>query len=90
MHSKLTCIVALSLALGTAVNNASALVVDDFQEWTQRIQLATLGGLEITSTGHARFTARVDHDVTDVIIHPGGLLETLDTYKLPDNRHDLP
>jgi hypothetical protein len=42
--------------------------------------------LEITSTGHARFTARVDHDATDVIIHPGGILETLDTYKLPDGR----
>ncbi|MHC4489800.1 MAG: hypothetical protein ACYSW7_11615, partial [Planctomycetota bacterium] len=53
-------------------------------------QLADIGGLEITSTGHAKFTARVDHDVTDVIIHPGGILETLDTYKLPDNRHSEP
>jgi hypothetical protein len=46
--------------------------------------------LEITSTGHAKFTARVDHDVTDVIIHPGGILETLNEYKLPDNRHSEP
>ena len=72
--------------LGVAVNHASALVVDGFQEWTQRTQLADLGGLEIMSTGHARFTARVDHDATDLIIHPGGILETLDTYKLPDGR----
>jgi len=86
MNSKLTRILALFLFLGAAVNPALALVLDGFQEWTARTQLADLGGLEITSTGHARFTARVDHDATDLIIHPGGILETLDTYKLPDGR----
>jgi hypothetical protein len=85
----LICLVFFVLVFGLACN-ASALVVSGFQEWNQRIQLADLGGLEITSTGHAKFTARVDHDVTDVIIHPGGILETLDTYKLPDNRHSEP
>ncbi|UCD52586.1 MAG: discoidin domain-containing protein, partial [Phycisphaerales bacterium] len=68
-----------------AFEEASAVIVNDFQEWDQRIQLASIGGLEITATGHARFTARVDQDATDVIIHPGGVLETLDTYKLPDS-----
>jgi hypothetical protein len=86
MYSKLTRILALSLVLGAIVNPASALVVDGLQEWTQRTQIADLDGLEITSTGHARFTARVDHDATDVIIHPGGVLETLTDYKLPDGR----
>jgi len=85
MCRKLTCLVFFVAVLGLA-HSASALVVSGFQEWTQRTDLADLGGLEITSTGHARFTARVDHDATDLIIHPGGLLETLDTYKLPDGR----
>jgi len=79
-----TCLVSLVLLLGLACD-ASALVVGGFQEWNQRIQLASLGGLEITSTGHAKFSARVDQDAVDVIIHPGGILETLDTYKLPDS-----
>ncbi|MHC4243203.1 MAG: discoidin domain-containing protein [Planctomycetota bacterium] len=89
MSVKSTCLISFVLVLAL-VNSASALVVSSFQEWNQRTQLADLGGLEITSTGHARFTARVDHDVTDVIIHPGGILETLDEYKLPDNRHSEP
>jgi len=89
MSAKSTCLISFILVLAL-VNSASALVVNGFQEWNQRTQLADLGGLEITSTGHARFTARVDHDVTDVIIHPGGILETLDEYKLPDNRHSEP
>jgi len=85
VRKKLIYSVFFALVFGLACN-ASALVVNNFQEWNQRTQLADLEGLEITSTGHARFTARVDHDVTDVIIHPGGILETLDTYKLPDGR----
>jgi len=64
---------------------ASALVVDGYQEWTDRTQLADIGGLEITGTGHAKFTARVDQDAVDVTIAPGGILENLDTYKLPDD-----
>jgi hypothetical protein len=71
--------------LGLA-SSASALVVSGFQEWTQRTDLDDLEGLEITSTGHARFTDRVDHDATDLIIHPGGLMETLGEYKMPDGR----
>ena len=89
MSVKSTCLISFVLVL-VFVSSASALVVSGFQEWNQRTQLADLEGLEITSTGHARFTARVDHDVTDVIIHPGGILETLDEYKLPDNRHSEP
>ena len=85
MRRRLICLVFFVAVVGLA-RSASALVVNNFQEWNQRTQLADLGGLEITSTGHARFTARVDHDATDVIIHPGGILETLDTYKLPDGR----
>jgi hypothetical protein len=53
------------VVLGLA-RSASALVVSGFQEWNQRTQLADLGGLEITSAGYARFTARVDQDATDV------------------------
>ena len=85
MRKRLIDLVFLALVFGLACD-ASALVANNFQEWNQRTQLADLGGLEITSTGHARFAARVDHDATDVIIHPGGTLETLDTYKLPDGR----
>ncbi|MHC4354020.1 MAG: hypothetical protein ACYS0H_15025, partial [Planctomycetota bacterium] len=85
MCRRLTCLAFFVLVVGLA-SSASALVLSNFREWNQRTQLADLGGLEITSTGHARFTARVDHDATDVIIHPGGVLETLDTYKLPDGR----
>ncbi|MHC4532539.1 MAG: hypothetical protein ACYS6K_01170, partial [Planctomycetota bacterium] len=65
MSVKSTCLISFVVVLAL-VNSASALVVSGFQEWNQRTQLADLGGLEITSTGHARFTARVDHDVTDV------------------------
>ena len=83
MCKKLTYLVSFILLAGLS-SSASALVVNNFQEWNQRTQLADIGGLEITSTGHAKFTARVDHDATDVIIHPGGILETLDTYKLPE------
>ncbi|MHC4633520.1 MAG: hypothetical protein ACYS9C_19915 [Planctomycetota bacterium] len=54
----LICLVFFVLVFGLACN-ASALVVSGFQEWNQRIQLADIGGLEITSTGHAKFTARV-------------------------------
>jgi hypothetical protein len=85
MLKKTIHLVVFVLVCVSAADEASALVLDGFQEWTQRTQLADLGGLEITSTGHARFTARVDQDATDVIIHPGGVLETLDTYKLPDS-----
>jgi hypothetical protein len=85
MRKRLICWVCFASVFGLTCD-ALALVVNNFQEWNQRTQLADLGGLEITSTGHAKFTARVDHDATDVIIHPGGILETLDTYKLPDGR----
>jgi len=64
---------------------ASALVVSDTQTWNERIQLNSLGGLEITETGHAIFNGRVDHDGVDVTIAAGGILETNDTYKLPDD-----
>ncbi len=83
MRKKSICLVSFVLVAGLS-SSASALVVDGFQQWNQRIQIASLGGLEITSTGHAKFSARVDQDATDVTIHPGGILETLDTYKLPD------
>jgi hypothetical protein len=89
MRKRVIQLVVVALVFGLACD-ASALVLSNFREWGQRTQLADLGGLEITSTGHARFTARVDHDVTDVIIHQGGILETLDTYKLPDNQHSEP
>ena len=89
MRKRLIDLLFLALVFGLACD-ASALVVNNFQECNQRTQLADLGGLEITSSGHARFTARVDHDVADVIINPGGILETLDTYKLPDNQHSEP
>ncbi|MHC4298512.1 MAG: discoidin domain-containing protein [Planctomycetota bacterium] len=85
MRRRLVDWLCIALVFGLTCD-ASALVVDNFREWNQRTDLANIGGLEITSTGHARFTARVDHDATDVIIHPGGILETLDTYKLPDGR----
>ncbi len=85
MRKRLIDLVFVALVFGLACD-ASALVVNNFQEWNQRTDLANIGGLEITSSGHAKFTARVDHDATDVIIHPGGILETLDTYKLPDGR----
>lgn len=83
MLQRLACILVV---LGLA-SSASALVVDTFMQWTDEIQLADLEppGLEITSTGHAQFTARVDHDGVDVSIAPGGILETQDTYKLPDD-----
>ena len=83
MCKKLCFFIPVLALLGMA-NSASAVVVDGYQEWTERTQLANLGGLEITSTGHAKFTARVDHDAVDVTIAAGGILETLDTYKLPD------
>ncbi|MHC4501117.1 MAG: discoidin domain-containing protein [Planctomycetota bacterium] len=85
MRRRMIHLVFFVVVLGLA-RSASALVVSGFQEWNQRTQLADLGGLEITSAGYARFTARVDQDATDVIIHAGGVLETLDTYKLPDGR----
>ncbi|MHC4520709.1 MAG: hypothetical protein ACYTAS_19125, partial [Planctomycetota bacterium] len=84
MRKRLIYWVFFALVFGLPCN-VWALVVDDFQQWDQRIQLASIGGLEITSAGHARFAARVDQDATDVIIHTGGVLETLDTYKLPDS-----
>jgi len=77
-------LVSIVVLLGM-VKPASAVVVDGYQEWTERIQLADIGGLEITSTGHAKFTARVDQDAVDVTIAEGGILENLDTYKLPDD-----
>ena len=67
------------------VGSASAEVVDGFKEWNSQIQLNTIGGLQITGTGHAKFTARVDHDMCDVTIAAGGILETNDTYKLPND-----
>jgi hypothetical protein len=69
----------LVLALASS---ASALLVDGYQESNERMQIFELGGLEITSTGHAVFNTRVDHDECDVIIHAGGILTTNDTYKL--------
>ena len=77
-------LVSIVIVLGLA-GSASALVVSDTQTWDERTQLGDLGGLEITATGHAIFNARTDHDECDVIIHAGGILETNDTYKHPDD-----
>ena len=81
MYKKLIVFVLVMALAGSA----SALVVPDTQTWDERIQLNTLGGLEITETGHAIFNARVDHDDCTVTIAAGGILETNDTYKLPDD-----
>ena len=57
--------------------------------WTVRTQIADDlegGFLEIQGPdGYAHFTARVDQDAADVTIGEGGILETNDTYKLPDD-----
>jgi len=79
------CLFILIVTFPGLVRCASAVVVDGYQEWNDRTQLADLGGLQITATGHAKFTNRVDHDGVDVTIAAGGILETNDTYKLPDN-----
>ncbi len=84
MCGKLVSYMAFVLLLAL-VGTASAEVVDGQQEWNDLTQICDMGGLQITATGHAIFNDRVDHDGCDVTIEAGGILETNDTYKLPDH-----
>jgi len=82
-------ILLTSLVFVLALTSSTwALVVTDYQVWTVRTQIADDlegGFLEIQGPdGYAHFTARVDQDAADVTIGEGGILETNDTYKLPD------
>ncbi len=60
-------------------------VVSGYEEWNEITQICDIGGLRITSTGHAKFTTRVDQDGCNVIIEASGRLETTNWYELPDN-----
>jgi len=80
-------VICLAVVLGLA-STASALVVTGYQEWGSETQIADLEGGFLTvqgPAGHALFAARVNQDGADVTIEMGGLLETQNTYKLPDD-----
>jgi len=89
MCKKTVVLISVVLVLALA-GSASALLVDGYREWTGTLQLADLFGLEITKTGHAKFTSRVNQDGCDVTIAAGGILETLGPYKLPDEYPPTP
>ena len=83
MCKRMMVLISVFLVMVSA-GTASALLVDGYREWTGTLQLGDLFGLEITETGHAKFTARVNQDGCNVTIAAGGILETTNTYKLPD------